>query len=296
MIDPHVGTDPPLRILLVQDDLVHADGVAGILATQIELVQVEVVADLTAARLALATGLDLVIADLTLPDADELGVVHALRAASPDNAVIVVTRRDDPALALAAISAGADDVLVRGDHDALMLGAAVQRAVQRRRTQAQLQRRERYAASLLDAAESATCALDAEGRIVSTNASWRSFAAANGGEPAPCGVGASYLDQCDHAVGERCDGATEISDGIRAVLRGDLLRFEHEYSCHAPQRKRWYSAGVAAARRQRRRRQPHRRHRQPARRPGRRAPGAARPGHRAAQRTAAARPPRAGPG
>jgi len=225
--------------------VVYAGLVLDMLADELPDAEVGAEASLAGAREALSTDLDVVSADLSLPDAEGLDVVGELRTACPETAVIVLTRHDDGAFALQAIAAGADDCLVRGTHDATQLATAVRRAVQRVRAQAVRHRRERFAATLLEAAESATCAVDANGVVVSVNAPWRAFTAANGGESLLCGVGVDYLASCEGASGERIDGAAEVAVGLRQVLSGQLPRFEHEYSAHAPGQQRWFSVRIS---------------------------------------------------
>ncbi len=62
-----------------------------------------------------------VLLDLSLPDSDGLATVQTMRATLPDTPIVVLTGRDDNALAAAALQAGAQDYLVKGqfDHDAL---------------------------------------------------------------------------------------------------------------------------------------------------------------------------------
>ena len=236
---------PPMRVLLVEDDVPYAELVMAMLADELPDAELDCAVSLADARTALSVEPDIVIADLSLPDAEGLEVVGALRLACPDTAVIVLSRHDDDEFALDAIAAGADDCLVKGRHDAAQLGTAVRRAVQRVRAHAVRQRRERFAASLLEANDGPTCAVDGSGVVVSVNASWRAFTTANSGEPLLCGVGVDYLAACDDAVGERYDGAAEVADGLRKVLSGELDGFEHEYSCHGPAQQRWFSVRIS---------------------------------------------------
>ena len=81
---------------------------------------------------------DVVLLDLTLPDSSGLATVRTMRAAMPDVPLVVLTGHDDNELALAALQAGAQDYLVKGqfEHDAL--GRAVRHALVRSRLEAQL--------------------------------------------------------------------------------------------------------------------------------------------------------------
>ncbi|MDO8812736.1 MAG: response regulator [Gallionella sp.] len=62
-----------------------------------------------------------VLLDLSLPDSDGIATVQAMRATLPGTPIVVLTGCDDDALAVAALQAGAQDYLVKGqfDHDAL---------------------------------------------------------------------------------------------------------------------------------------------------------------------------------
>ena len=81
---------------------------------------------------------DVVLLDLSLPDSSGLATVRAMRTALADVPLVVLTGHDDRELALAALQAGAQDYLVKGqfEHDAL--GRAVRHALVRARLEAQL--------------------------------------------------------------------------------------------------------------------------------------------------------------
>lgn len=74
---------------------------------------------------------DIVLLDLSLPDSHGLDTVQAMRAALPETPIVVLTGHDDDAFSIAALEAGAQDYLVKGqfDHDAL--GRAVRHALVR---------------------------------------------------------------------------------------------------------------------------------------------------------------------
>lgn len=82
--------------------------------------------------------LDIVLLDLSLPDSVGLATVQAMRTALPNVPIVVLTGLDDNALAIAALQAGAQDYLVKGqfDHDAL--GRAVRHALVRSALELQL--------------------------------------------------------------------------------------------------------------------------------------------------------------
>ena len=94
------------------------------------------IASLTAALEYLAANrVDAVVLDLQLPDGMGLECVSAVRRAAPDLPIIVLTGSDDEALALACISAGAQDYVSKHDVQAQSLrrslGYAIARANER---------------------------------------------------------------------------------------------------------------------------------------------------------------------
>lgn len=85
---------------------------------------------------------DVVLLDLGLPDADGLEALHVLldrRAAPP---VVILTGNADERSAVAAVGAGAQDFLVKGQFEPAMLARVVRYAIERDRTVAMLRRLE----------------------------------------------------------------------------------------------------------------------------------------------------------
>lgn len=81
---------------------------------------------------------DVLLLDLSLPDSVGLATVQVMRSALPDVPIVVLTGHNDDALAIAALQAGAQDYLVKGqfDHDAL--SRAVRHALVRHALELQL--------------------------------------------------------------------------------------------------------------------------------------------------------------
>lgn len=97
-----------------------------------------------------------------------------------------------------------------------------------------------FAQSVLDGLAAQVAILSGEGRILSVNQAWRTFAEANSGPDGLSGEGANYLDVCDGATGACADGAGATSAGIRAVLNGEREMFSLEYPYHSPDEQRWF--------------------------------------------------------
>src|SRR3954451_13522910 len=79
------------------------------------------------------TEIDCVLLDLDLPDAQGLSALHRLKTDRADLAVLVLTGLDDERRGTEAVSAGAQDYLVKGQIDGAGLARAVRYAVERRR-------------------------------------------------------------------------------------------------------------------------------------------------------------------
>jgi PAS domain S-box-containing protein len=81
---------------------------------------------------------DLVLLDLSLPDASGLEGFERIRRAAPGVPVIVLTGLDDDASAVAAVNAGAQDYLVKGRVDGRVLIRSMRYAIERHQVVARL--------------------------------------------------------------------------------------------------------------------------------------------------------------
>jgi sigma-B regulation protein RsbU (phosphoserine phosphatase) len=109
---------------------------------------------------------DVVLLDLSLPDAQGMETVTRMLAAAPGVPIIVLTGLTDERVAVAAVQAGAQDYLVKGTVDGGTLARAIRYAMQRKRMEterATLLRNEQDARA---AAEAAVNARDEVLRIV----------------------------------------------------------------------------------------------------------------------------------
>jgi len=130
---PHGATTPPLHILLVEDDdgdAVLVEELLAITGADVDIVRAPSLAD--AIRRA-GPELDCVLLDLDLPDAHGLTALYRLKEVQPDVAVLVLTGFADEQRGVAAVGAGAQDYLVKGQIDGAGLLRAVRYAVERRR-------------------------------------------------------------------------------------------------------------------------------------------------------------------
>ncbi len=133
-----------ISILVIEDDA----GDLGLVRAHVRLAGLRCIADKDPVTWVptLAEGVaavtasrpDVVLLDLSLPDSAGLATVQAMRRVIPDVPIIVLTGRDDHQLAEAALRAGAQDYLVKGqfEHDAL--GRAIRHALVRQRLESRL--------------------------------------------------------------------------------------------------------------------------------------------------------------
>ncbi len=131
--------DALARLLLVEDDDGDAFLVTELLLEAGITWPVERVRNLSEAAAALTSAVDCVLLDLGLPDADDnpdgLGALYDLREIDPLVPVLVLTGLDDEARGAAAVFAGAQDYLVKGQVDGHSLARAVRYARERRRAE-----------------------------------------------------------------------------------------------------------------------------------------------------------------
>ncbi len=144
------------RLLLVEDNPGDADLVRDALASDpVSCWQVRHVARLADAIGALAGApADVVLLDLTLPDASGLSGVERLVRERPDVPVVVLTGWNDVEAGTRAVQQGAQEYLVKGELDARILGRVLRYAVERHALaqRAQLVAREQAARAVAEEA------------------------------------------------------------------------------------------------------------------------------------------------
>ncbi len=93
---------------------------------------------------------DVILLDLSLPDAQGLETVRGGLEAARGVPVVILTGRDDEELALRILDLGVQDYLVKGRHDADALLRALRHALARARTERALRRSEALLSGILD--------------------------------------------------------------------------------------------------------------------------------------------------
>ncbi len=122
----------PVRVLLVEDDEGDAMLVAEMLEDADESYELTRARSIRETLPLLIDGIQCVLVDLGLPDAEGLEAVELILKSAPGAALVVLTGLADKSRGLEAVAAGAQDYLVKGEVDGLLLGRAIRYAVQRR--------------------------------------------------------------------------------------------------------------------------------------------------------------------
>jgi sigma-B regulation protein RsbU (phosphoserine phosphatase) len=159
----------PIRILLVEDNLGDARLLRELLKEEPSFEhRLTHVDRLESAREALGSEVaDVILLDLSLPDAQGLDTVARMLETAPEAPIIVLTGLDDDTIAIAAVHAGAQDYLVKGRVDGSALVRSIRYARERKQLEmerAHLLQREQEARA---AAEAAVRGRDEVLRIVS---------------------------------------------------------------------------------------------------------------------------------
>ena len=121
-----------LRILLIEDDEADAFLVRELFAEADLRVEMTVVTTL-AAGIERISHADCVLLDLGLPDAAGLDGLRRLLPASQGAAICVLTGHGDGDLGAEAVAEGAQDYLIKGQVDGVLLARAVRYAVERKK-------------------------------------------------------------------------------------------------------------------------------------------------------------------
>ena len=121
-----------LRILLVEDDEGDAFLVRELLSEAEAPFELMVATSLREAGPMMA-GIQCVLLDLGLPDAEGIDGLRRLLGMAGSAAVCVLTGRSDEHLGVAAVAEGAQDYLVKGQVDGVLLVRALRYAVERKR-------------------------------------------------------------------------------------------------------------------------------------------------------------------
>jgi signal transduction histidine kinase/DNA-binding response OmpR family regulator len=148
-----------MRVLLVED---NEDDALLIRETLSETtIEIERADRLSTALEELAKGgLDAVLLDLSLPDANGLDTIGRVRSQAPGVPIVVLSGLDDEEAAVEAVERGAQDYLIKGQADGHLLARALRYAIQRHKAEESLKERNRELLVLRKISETILGSLD----------------------------------------------------------------------------------------------------------------------------------------
>src|SRR5919106_4406219 len=156
--------DSPTRLLLVQDHLADAGLLRAALSEAsstnfaFRLVHVENVAE--AIALLQEGSFDLILLDLSLPDAHGMDAIMRVKEAAPTLPIVVVMGLDDENVAIDAMRNGAQDYWVKGQVDGRLLVRSIRYAIERKKADVQIQQQRERQAILHEVNLAVTSTLD----------------------------------------------------------------------------------------------------------------------------------------
>ena len=131
-VAPRQRHEERLRVLLVEDDDADAFLVQELFVEANAAVDVIVATSIAEASEAIAR-VDCVLLDLGLPDAQGLDGLRRLLAVADNAAICVLTGLGDDHIGAAAVAEGAQDYLIKGQVDGVLLTRSVRYAVERKK-------------------------------------------------------------------------------------------------------------------------------------------------------------------
>jgi CheY-like chemotaxis protein len=159
------------RLLLVEDNPADACLLREMLneagSRHSELTHVQRMSD--AERHLLKHGVDIVLLDLGLPDAEGLGAVRRAHVAAPHVPLVVLTGLDDETLGTQALQEGAQDYLIKGEIETRGLLRALRYAVERKAMEEALFAEKERAEVTLNCIGDAVACTDIAGKITFLN-------------------------------------------------------------------------------------------------------------------------------
>ena len=108
---------------------------------------------------------DVILLDLSLPDAEGMETITRMQERASGVPIVVLTGLDDADIAMRALRQGAQDYLVKGQGDSHLLMRSMRYAIERKRGEEALQKREEHYRSLIENALDIISILNEDGGI-----------------------------------------------------------------------------------------------------------------------------------
>lgn len=160
-----------LKILLIEDNPGDArlvkEALSEIHSTPLEMVHATRLQDGLAK--AEEQKFDVVLLDLSLPDASGLDTIRRAHKAVSGVPIIVLTGFNDEAFSITAVHEGAQDFLIKGQFEGGLLMRAIRYAIERKQAQEALNASRGFAVNIIESSLDMIIAVDGEGKIVEFN-------------------------------------------------------------------------------------------------------------------------------
>jgi len=100
--------------------------------------------------------------------------------------------------------------------------------------------------SVFHSLEEQIAVIDQGGNILEVNLAWQTFGIENGLPSGFVCTGSNYLETLSDSVAADDSLADDALQSIVEVLAGQRAFFYHEYPCHSPNEKRWFTMRITA--------------------------------------------------
>ena len=188
-----------LRVLLVEDNIIDAKLVMGLLRSASSTLQCRHVTQLAEALTYLeAEPPDVILLDLNLEDSAGYDTFYRVQQAAAKAAVLVLSGSDDEELAIRTVREGAQDYIVKGSFDGRLLQRSIRYAIERKRTEEALRRSEATVRAIFENSLDGIVIFEGTGLCLEANAA----AAALVGVPRDELIGCRLCDFCDKGFEE----------------------------------------------------------------------------------------------
>jgi PAS domain S-box-containing protein len=126
-------------------------------------------------------GIDVILLDLGLPDSQGVNTFEKTYAVAPKVPILILTANDNDAIAIEAVSKGAQDFLIKGNTDGSHLFRAINYAIERKKTEekqrvrrerltkVELEKREAKLAAIIESSQDAIAIINLDGNIIECN-------------------------------------------------------------------------------------------------------------------------------
>ena len=163
-----MDSDPSqIRILLVEDDagdaLLVQEMLSEIKAPRFVVTHVDRVAK--AMDKLREEQFEVVLLDLSLPDGQGMELVKVVRQAAPETPIVVMSGQRDDAFALKIVQEGVQDYCVKGHVDSFLLTRTLRYAIERKRIEDTLRRRNAELAVLFHVSSTVSRCIDMQGLL-----------------------------------------------------------------------------------------------------------------------------------